>query len=121
MRPRARRWVSVVIVEHRIKLHQSGIEHGFKSGLELVVVRPVVRGHRGLGVVGGWEGCCCTPGKWFGGAGRVQNCGMHHVGRRRFTCLPGVRGADADVTLAGFDERESATCSWPWAKTGEGR
>jgi hypothetical protein len=31
----------------------------------------VVRGHRGLGVVGGWEGCCCTPGKWFGGAGRV--------------------------------------------------
>ena len=71
MRPRARRWVSVVIVEHRIKLHQSGIEHGFKSGLELVLVRPVGRSHRGLGVVGGWEVCCCTPGKWFGGAGRV--------------------------------------------------
>ena len=64
-RRRARRWFSVVIVEHRIKLHQSGIERGFKSGLELVVVRPVVRGHRGLGVVGRWEVCCCTPGKWF--------------------------------------------------------
>ena len=24
-------------------------------------------------------------------------------------------------TLAGFDERESATYSWPWAKTGDGR